>query len=50
MTLEELTEWHRPRFETLAKSDVDLLAIETIPGIKEAEALLNLLAEYQKGG
>ena len=49
MSVGQLTEWHRPRFQTLAKSEVDLLAIETIPGLKEAEALLDLLAEYKKG-
>lgn len=32
MSLKELIDWHRPRFELLANSSVDLLAIETIPG------------------
>ena len=49
MSCEELYTWHKPRFEALANSDVDFLAIETIPGLKEAEALLKLLAEFNKG-
>lgn len=46
ITKQELIEWHRPRVNTLIMSGVDLLAIETIPAQKEAEALMSLLAEY----
>jgi homocysteine S-methyltransferase len=43
---EALIEFHRPRMEVLANSDADLLAFETIPSKLEAEALIDLLAEY----
>ena len=43
---QELIDWHRPRMTALVESGVDLLAIETIPAQKEAEALISLLAEY----
>jgi homocysteine S-methyltransferase len=36
----ELRRWHRPRLEVLASSGADLLAMETIPCLAEAEALL----------
>ncbi len=41
-----LIEWHRPRVECLIEANCDLLAFETVPSIKEAEALVDLLAEY----
>jgi len=41
-----LIEFHRPRMAELAHSDADLLAFETIPSKLEAEALIELLAEY----
>ena len=37
-------DWHRPRIECLLDAGCDLLAIETIPSIKEAAAILDLLA------
>ena len=37
---EELLAWHLPRIEVLAAAGPDLLAIETIPSIVEAEALV----------
>lgn len=37
--------WHRNRFGILARSGCDLLAIETIPSLPEARALLRLLDE-----
>jgi homocysteine S-methyltransferase len=40
MTVRELREWHRPRLEVLADAGADLLALETIPCLAEAEALL----------
>jgi homocysteine S-methyltransferase len=46
MTLEELMDWHRPRLECLVEANCDLLAIETIPSIKEAQAVVNLLSLY----
>lgn len=45
-SMDSIIEWHKPRFETLINSGVDLLAIETIPCVKEAEALTNLLTKY----
>jgi len=41
-----LAMFHRPRFETLLDAEPDLLAIETIPSIVEAEALVTLLEDY----
>ncbi len=38
-----LRAWHERRFETLATSGADLLAIETIPSTAESTALLDLL-------
>lgn len=40
--------WHTPRVEALLDAGVDLLAIETIPALAEAELLLNLLKKYPK--
>jgi len=38
-----LREFHRPRAEALAAAEPDLLAIETIPSIAEAEALADIV-------
>ncbi len=46
LSLEELIDWHRPRFAVLAHSGADLLACETIPCQVEAQALLALLDEF----
>lgn len=43
MTKEELSAWHLPRLQALVDSLPDLLAIETIPALKEAEAILDSL-------
>jgi homocysteine S-methyltransferase len=40
LTVSQLREWHRPRLEVLAGAGADVLAIETIPCLAEAEALL----------
>ena len=40
LTVAELRDWHRPRLEILADAGADLLALETIPCLAEAEALL----------
>ncbi|XP_054644665.1 uncharacterized protein zgc:172121 isoform X3 [Dunckerocampus dactyliophorus] len=45
MSVEELKSWHRPQLECLAAAGADLLAFETIPSPKEAEALVELLRE-----
>jgi len=39
-TVAELAAWHRPRLEVLADSGADLLALETVPCLAEAEALV----------
>ncbi|GAB1861101.1 Homocysteine S-methyltransferase 3 [Camponotus japonicus] len=41
-----LIDWHRPRIRTLIEKGVDLLAIETIPCVREAEAIIDLLKEF----
>ncbi|XP_068608780.1 homocysteine S-methyltransferase [Brachionichthys hirsutus] len=46
MSVGEFKDWHRPRMECLAAAGADLFAIETIPSIKEAEALVELLREF----
>lgn len=42
----QLIEWHRPRLEALLEAEPDVLAIETIPAVEEAEALVALLDAY----
>jgi homocysteine S-methyltransferase len=39
----QLAAWHRPRLEVLADAGADVLALETIPDVDEAEALVNLV-------
>ncbi|TVK90627.1 Homocysteine S-methyltransferase 2 [Bagarius yarrelli] len=46
MSVEELKNWHRPQIRSLLSAGVDLLALETIPSLKEAEALVELLREF----
>jgi homocysteine S-methyltransferase len=43
-TSAQLRDWHRPRFEILAGSGADVLAIETLPSIAEVQAMVDLLA------
>jgi homocysteine S-methyltransferase len=38
-----LTQWHRPRLEVLAAAGADVLALETVPDVDEAEALVDLV-------
>ncbi|MCF3962172.1 homocysteine S-methyltransferase [Streptomyces fuscigenes] len=40
LTVAELTRFHRPRIEALAAAGPDVLALETVPDIDEARALL----------
>ncbi|MBM9507326.1 homocysteine S-methyltransferase [Actinacidiphila acididurans] len=40
MTVRELERFHRPRIETLAEAEPDVLALETVPDADEAEAML----------
>lgn len=43
---QQLIDFHRPRMEILADTHADLFAFETIPSLLEAQALLELLAEF----
>ena len=43
-SVRELATWHRPRLEVLAGAAPDVLALETVPDIDEAEALMNVVA------
>jgi homocysteine S-methyltransferase len=43
LSVAQLQDWHRPRLEVLADAGADVLALETIPDIDEAEALVNLV-------
>lgn len=45
LSVSELTAWHRPRLEILADAGADVLALETVPDVDEAEALLHLVSE-----
>lgn len=45
LTVEQLASFHRERLAVLADTDADLLAIETIPELEEAVALVGLLDE-----
>ncbi|WP_250292883.1 homocysteine S-methyltransferase [Streptomyces atroolivaceus] len=47
LTVRELARFHRPRMETLAEAAPDVLALETVPDIDEAEALLRVVQELE---
>ncbi|WP_063802901.1 homocysteine S-methyltransferase [Streptomyces griseorubiginosus] len=40
LSVAELTRFHRPRLEALAEAGPDVFAVETIPDLREAEAVL----------
>ena len=46
VTAEQLAAVHRPRIAALLDAGPDLLALETIPSIREVAALVDLLAEF----
>jgi len=46
MDQQTLKEWHRPRVAALVAAGADILAVETLPGPREALAVLDLLREY----
>ncbi|XP_047738883.1 homocysteine S-methyltransferase YbgG isoform X3 [Hyalella azteca] len=46
MTDEQLMDWHRPRVKQIVQSGASLLAVETLPAVKEALAVLRLLREF----
>jgi homocysteine S-methyltransferase len=43
LSVAELADWHWPRMEVLAEAEPDVLALETVPDVDEAEALVNLV-------
>jgi len=43
LSVAQLQAWHRPRLEVLADAGADVLALETIPDVDEAEALVELV-------
>ena len=43
LSVAALAEWHLPRLEILADAGADVLAIETVPDVDEAEALVGLV-------
>lgn len=43
LSKQELVDFHRRRIETLAGSEPDVLAVETIPDVAEAEAVLEIV-------
>jgi homocysteine S-methyltransferase len=45
VTAARLRDFHRPRLELLASAGPDLIAVETIPDVVEAEVLVSLLDE-----
>jgi homocysteine S-methyltransferase len=46
LSVEQLIDWHRPRMEVLVDADPDVLAIETVPDVDEAQALVALVHEF----
>jgi homocysteine S-methyltransferase len=44
LSVAALADWHRPRLEALAAAGPDLFALETIPDVDEAEALVTAVA------
>jgi len=43
LSVAELVAWHRPRLEVLAEAGPDVLALETVPDLDEAEALMTAI-------
>ena len=43
LSVAALVAWHRPRLEVLAEAGPDVLALETVPDLDEAEALLTAI-------
>ena len=44
LSVAELVAWHRPRLEVLAEAGPDVLALETVPDLDEAEALATVIS------
>ncbi|MCV7070038.1 homocysteine S-methyltransferase [Mycobacterium rufum] len=45
LTVAQLRDWHRPRMEVIADAGPDLLAVETLPDVDEAAAVVDLLRD-----
>ncbi|MBS4727202.1 homocysteine S-methyltransferase [Mycobacterium sp. SM1] len=45
LSVTALMKWHRPRLEVLAGAGADVLALETLPDVDEAEALVELVRQ-----
>jgi homocysteine S-methyltransferase len=43
LSVAALRRWHRPRLEIMAAAGPDVLALETVPDVDEAEALVDLV-------
>jgi len=46
LSVQELIDFHAPRLEILASAEPDLIAFETIPRAREAEAVVKLLEDF----
>ena len=46
LSVTQLADWHRPRMEVLLSAQPDVLALETVPDVDEAEALAGLVNEF----
>jgi homocysteine S-methyltransferase len=44
LTVQQLSDWHRPRLEILAEAGADVLALETVPDLDEGAALMTAVA------
>ena len=47
LSVAQLQRWHRPRLEVLAGAGADVIAVETVPDVDEAEALVNLIRDLR---
>lgn len=47
LSVAQLAAWHRPRLAVLAAAAPDVLALETIPDLDEAEALVSVVRELE---
>ncbi len=45
LSVAQLAAWHRPRLEVILEAGPDVLAVETVPDIDEAEAVAGLIAD-----
>ncbi|CAM9425306.1 unnamed protein product, partial [Ectocarpus fasciculatus] len=48
-SIQELIDWHRPKFEVLSRSRADILACETVPCVEEVKAFQHLLMNDTSG-